>query len=77
MRTEIEGAKAAAGYRSELWYWSLVNAAGRQVETGQGSDQASARRHARRSALLRKGTFAIHVSTTKPPKRAKLGQTHS
>jgi hypothetical protein len=44
------------------WRWTLVDDRGRGVDRGLGRDEAAARRHARRSALLRGGAFTIIVS---------------
>lgn len=46
----------------DAWRWTLVDEHGVGVDRGLGRDEAAARRHARRSALLRGGSFTIIVS---------------
>ncbi|CAN5361867.1 hypothetical protein BH09PSE1_BH09PSE1_05180 [soil metagenome] len=49
----------------ELWLWAVVNDRGVEVDRGRTADQASAIRHARRSALQRQGALTIKVVNPK------------
>lgn len=64
MRTQHDQPETTARPReaSEPWLWSVVNERGVEVDCGRTSDQASAIRHARRSALQRQGDMTIKVT---------------
>ena len=59
------------------WRWSVVDAQGITVDCGRTADQASAVRHARRSALQRDGAYSIAVSNEATEQSSLTGRPHA
>lgn len=72
MRTQDYQPETASrnGEDRESWLWAVVDDRGVEVDCGRTADQASAIRHARRSALQRQGALTIKVVN---PKAISIG----
>ena len=57
---------ARSGDHQPSWLWVVRDDQGLQVDFGRTGDQASALRHARRSALQRQGEHSIEVREMPP-----------
>ena len=60
-----------------FWLWKVLDAQGLEVDSGRTADQASAVRHARRSALQRNGDYSIAVSHQALEQSALIGRPHT